>query len=123
MEDPLPPPVDDPEEKNGDEDEHLVEDSRGCLQEDDGPGEEEYGLHVKDYEQDGEDVVADLDLGPDIRSGWYAAFVRGLLESRGTLGRDQEGGQEHREDGRDSNPRDQKNHSPVYRVAFGQIVT
>src|SRR3954454_2187409 len=60
----LAPGVEQAQGEDGDEDQHLDETEHVVGLEVDGPREDEHGLDVEQHEEQGEDVVADLALGP-----------------------------------------------------------
>src|SRR5437763_15083289 len=78
-EDALTPGVEESEGEDHDEDEHLDEAEHVVDLEPSGPWKDEDGLHVEQHEQHGEDVVADLALGPPEADGIDARLVVEVL--------------------------------------------
>src|ERR1700704_6713705 len=85
----LAPGVRQAQRKNADEDDHLDEGCGAELVEDDCPGEEEDRLDVEDDEEQAEEVVPDLGLGPAAADGIDAALVGEVLLLTANLGADQ----------------------------------
>jgi len=56
--------IDQPEQEDADEDQHLYETKHTEILENDRPGKYEYGLYVKDDKKQTEHVVADVALAP-----------------------------------------------------------
>src|SRR4051794_24617868 len=77
--DALAPGIQQPESKDGNEHEHLDEAEDVVGLQLDGPREDEHGLDVEQDEEQGEDVVTDLALGPTEPYGIDARLVIEVL--------------------------------------------
>ena len=91
----LAPRVEQPEGEDGDEDRHLDETEGAVGLEPGGPREDEHGLHVEHDEEQGEDVVADLALGPPAADGVDAALIRDVFLRLRAAGTDETPDTEH----------------------------
>src|SRR5256714_1536595 len=85
----LAPGIRQPKGKNADEDDHLDEGAGAELVEDHCPGEKEHRLDVEDDEEQAEEVVPDLGLGPAAAHRIDAALVGEVLLRTADLGADQ----------------------------------
>ena len=117
---PLTPTVDHREEKHGEEQDHRVKRYRVAgrllFHEYNSPREQEHSFHIEDEKQYGEDVEADVDVGPGERSGRDAAFVRGEFLGGTPARRQQLGPGEHRADSRQSDEDGDDDGDPIDRV-------
>ena len=73
----LAPGVYEAEQQHGEEDHHFHEAGAAQCPKDHGPGEEKNRLHVKDDEEQGEDVIPDGEGRAAVADRWNAALVRG----------------------------------------------
>src|SRR5256714_9822661 len=104
------------DDEDADEDEHFEEREFGerevVAHEDDGPGEEEYGLHVEDEEEHGDDVEAYGETVVRLCRRAYAALVGPRLRLAVEV-RSDEATEHDRKDGEDDRDGEEDHHRPV----------